>query len=197
MAVRVEIDRDGPCDLYFQLEQELRYEILDGKVKPGAELGSARAIGEANGVGVGTVLRALALLRDQALVEFGRGRPARVAIDPDGQLPSRMTEEQVERFLAATAGDLRGLGSLYDRVDVDVLRRVLARATDEGAIVSIAYVLGNRKLGDSHRAAPELAKLLGDPGTARESWPRTCLLASSGERVRRAFFRLFRGCRAW
>jgi DNA-binding transcriptional regulator YhcF (GntR family) len=164
VAVRVEIDRDDPWELHLQLESELRWRILDGKLTPGAPLGSARAIAEANGVGIGTVLRALRLLRDEALVELERGRSGRVAVDDDGQLPSRMTENQVERFIAAKGRLLIGTDSLRTRVDVDVLRRVLARASDEDTICSILYMLGHRfDHADSHRAAPEMVKLLDDP----------------------------------
>jgi hypothetical protein len=110
------------------------------------------------------VLRTLRLLRDEALVELERGKGARVAVDDEGRLPSRMTEDQVERFLAAKGNLLIGTDSLRSRVDVDVLRRVLARATGEDAICSILYTLGHRfDHTDSHRAAPEMAKLLDDP----------------------------------
>jgi GntR family transcriptional regulator len=79
----VKIDRSGPILLHDQVAAEIRRAIADGEAKPGERLPPARDLAAVMNVNTNTVLRALRLLRDEGLLEFGRGRGVTVAGTPD------------------------------------------------------------------------------------------------------------------
>src|SRR5581483_5870626 len=77
------VDPGDPTPLYEQVAAQLRRAIADGEAKPGERMPLARDLAAILGVNRNTVLRALALLRDEGLLEFRRGRGITVAGSPD------------------------------------------------------------------------------------------------------------------
>lgn len=70
----VRIDESAPEPLYAQIAAQLRGAIARGEIRTGERLAPARELGQSLAVNVHTVLRAYAVLRDEALVEMRRGR---------------------------------------------------------------------------------------------------------------------------
>jgi DNA-binding transcriptional regulator YhcF (GntR family) len=81
--LNVKVDRRDPTDLYEQVAGEIRRAIAEGEAKPGERLPPAKDLAAILGVNTNTVLRALRLLRDEALLEFRRGRGISVAGTPE------------------------------------------------------------------------------------------------------------------
>ncbi len=79
------IDRGDPASLHDQVTGEIRRAIAEGEAKPGERLPPARDLAAVLGVNTNTVLKALRELRDEGLLEFGRGRGVIVA----GAAPGR------------------------------------------------------------------------------------------------------------
>jgi GntR family transcriptional regulator len=77
-----EVDRDESTPIYDQVAAELRRAIADGEAKPGERLPPAVDLAKVLGVNKNTVIRALHLLRDEGLLDFTRGRGARVVGTP-------------------------------------------------------------------------------------------------------------------
>jgi GntR family transcriptional regulator len=75
----VKVDRDEPLGLHEQVAAEVRRAIANGEARPGERLPPARDLAAILGVNTNTVLRALRLLRDEALLDFRRGRGVTVA----------------------------------------------------------------------------------------------------------------------
>ena len=71
--ITVHIDRDDPVLLHDQVAAEIRRAIAEGEAGPGERLPLAKDIAAVLGVNKNTVLRAMHILRDEGLVEFGRG----------------------------------------------------------------------------------------------------------------------------
>src|ERR1700679_3704792 len=69
----VNIDRSDPVLLHDQVAAEIRRAIAEGEAGPGERLPLAKDIAAVLGVNKNTVLRAMHILRDEGLVEFGRG----------------------------------------------------------------------------------------------------------------------------
>jgi DNA-binding GntR family transcriptional regulator len=67
---------------YETIAAALRDEIRLGQLKPGDQLPTVAELAAAHMVAVGTAHRAMALLKDQGLIEATRGRRATVAADP-------------------------------------------------------------------------------------------------------------------
>ena len=79
----VKVDRTDPALLHDQVAADIRRAIAEGEALPGERLPTARDLAAVLGVNTNTVLRALRILRDQGLLEVGRGRGIRVAGTPE------------------------------------------------------------------------------------------------------------------
>ena len=71
--ISVNIDRSDPALLHDQVAAEIRRAIAEGEAGPGDRLPLAKDIAAVLGVNKNTVLRAMHILRDEGLVEFGLG----------------------------------------------------------------------------------------------------------------------------
>lgn len=90
------VDRDDPTPLHEQVAAEIRRAITNGEASPGDRIPQARDLAAVLGVNSNTVLRALRLLRDEGLVEMGRGRGIRVTGSPERGAVIARTKELLE-----------------------------------------------------------------------------------------------------
>ena len=81
--LRTATDRSDPTPLHDQVAAAIRRAISDGEALPGERIPQARDLAEVLGVNRNTVLRALRILRDEGLLEMGRGRSIRVTGTPE------------------------------------------------------------------------------------------------------------------
>jgi GntR family transcriptional regulator len=77
-----EVSKSATISLYSQVAAEIRRAIADGEAKPGERLPPAVDLADVLGVNKNTVIRALHILRDEGLLDFTRGRGARVVGTP-------------------------------------------------------------------------------------------------------------------
>jgi DNA-binding GntR family transcriptional regulator len=66
----------GPRGPYEVIAAELREQIESGQLPPGSHLPTVVDLAATYGVAVGTINRAIALLRESGLIEVSRGRRA-------------------------------------------------------------------------------------------------------------------------
>ncbi len=79
--------------LHEQVAAEIRRAIADGEAAPGQRIPQAKDLAAVLGVNTNTVLRALRLLRDEGLLEMGRGRAIIVSGTPErGAIVAKMKE---------------------------------------------------------------------------------------------------------
>ena len=91
--ISVNIDRSESVALHDQVAAEIRRAIAEGEAGPGERLPLAKDIAAVLGVNKNTVLRAMHILRDEGLVEFGRGNGITVAGTPQhGAVVKRVRE---------------------------------------------------------------------------------------------------------
>jgi len=90
------VDRGDPTPLHEQVAAEIRRAITDGEAGPGDRIPQARDLATVLGVNTNTILRALRLLRDEGLLEMGRGRAIRVTGRPDQGAVITKTKELIE-----------------------------------------------------------------------------------------------------
>jgi GntR family transcriptional regulator len=91
--VLTEVDRSDPMPLHDQVAAEIRRAIAEGEAGPGDRVPQAKDLAAVLGVNTNTVLRALRVLRDEGLLELGRGRAIVVAGTPErGAVVARMKE---------------------------------------------------------------------------------------------------------
>jgi GntR family transcriptional regulator len=77
------VDRSEQTLLHEQVAAEIRRAIANGEAKPGERIPQAKDLAAVLGVNVNTVLRAFRLLRDEGLLEVGRGRATTVTGNAD------------------------------------------------------------------------------------------------------------------
>jgi GntR family transcriptional regulator len=90
------VDRDDPTPLHEQVAGEIRRAINEGEAGPGDRIPQARDLAAVLGVNNNTVLRALRLLRDEGLIEMGRGRAIRVTGSPERGAVIARTRDLIE-----------------------------------------------------------------------------------------------------
>jgi len=90
------VDRSDPTLLHDQVAAEIRRAIINGEAQPGERIPQARDLAKVLGVNTNTVLRALRLLRDEGLLEMGRGRAITVTGTPDQGAVIAKAKELVE-----------------------------------------------------------------------------------------------------
>jgi GntR family transcriptional regulator len=87
------VNRSAGLDLHEQVAAEIRRAIADGEAKPGERIPQAKDLAAVLEVHTNTVLRALRMLRDEGLLEVGRGRAITVAGTPEqGVVVTKMKE---------------------------------------------------------------------------------------------------------
>lgn len=94
--ISVNIDRSEPVALHDQVAAEIRRAIAEGEARPGERLPLAKDIAAILGVNKNTVLRAMHILRDEGLVEFGRGNGITVTGTPQQSAVVKRVRELVE-----------------------------------------------------------------------------------------------------
>ncbi len=89
------LDRADPTPLHDQVAAAIRRAISDGEAGPGDRIPQARDLATVLGVNRNTVLRALHLLRDEGLLEMGRGRDIRVTGTAERSAVTAKTKELI------------------------------------------------------------------------------------------------------
>jgi GntR family transcriptional regulator len=77
------VDRDSDLLLHDQVAASIRRAIADGEALPGERIPQAKDLAHILGVNTNTVLRAIHILRDEGLLEAGRGKSTTVAGTPE------------------------------------------------------------------------------------------------------------------
>ena len=87
------VNKDDAVSLHKQVAAEIRRAIADGEAGQGERLPPAIDLAAVLGVNKNTVIRALHVLRDEGLLDFTRGRGARVVGTPQrGAVIARINE---------------------------------------------------------------------------------------------------------
>jgi GntR family transcriptional regulator len=90
------VSRLDPTPLHEQVAAKIRRAISDGEAGAGDRIPQARDLATVLDVNRNTVLRALRLLRDEGLLEMGRGRTIRVTGTPEQSAVIAKTKELIE-----------------------------------------------------------------------------------------------------
>ncbi len=90
------VSRLDPTPLHEQVAAAIRRAISNGEAGPGDRIPQARDLATVLDVNRNTVLRALRLLRDEGLLEMGRGRTIRVTGTPEQSDVITRTKDLIE-----------------------------------------------------------------------------------------------------
>lgn len=136
--MQLPLDRDSPVPLYHQIAEALRWQISTGRLAAGERLPAVREGADELGVNMHTVRRAYAALVEDGLVESSGGRGTWVLGRGDGAETAEPEDDEVERFLAATARQAR---ERFGLAPGELARRLAAlpadRADSEPPVVRV------------------------------------------------------------
>ncbi len=90
------LDRRDPTLLHEQVAAQIRRAIAEGEAGPGEKIPQARDLAAELGVNTNTVLRALRVLRDEGVIEMGRGRSIRVTAQPERGVVALKLKELID-----------------------------------------------------------------------------------------------------
>jgi GntR family transcriptional regulator len=93
---QLSLDRSDPTPLHEQVAASIRRAIADGEAAPGQRIPQVRDLAAVLGVNKNTVLRALRILRDEGLLEMGRGRAITVTGGPEVGSVTTKARELIE-----------------------------------------------------------------------------------------------------
>ena len=99
------VNRNESTSLHEQVAAEIRRAIAEGEAAQGERLPPAVDLAAVLGVNKNTVIRALHILRDEGVLDFTRGRGARVVGTPERRALFMKMNELVA--LAREQGDRR------------------------------------------------------------------------------------------
>ncbi|SEN21037.1 GntR family transcriptional regulator [Nonomuraea pusilla] len=88
-------DRRRP---YLRIAEDIRRDIASGRYAVGEQLPVARELSERYGVAMMTIGNALAVLREEGLIETRQGAGSFVIRTPESETPAPAAEEHSEEF---------------------------------------------------------------------------------------------------
>lgn len=117
------VDRHSGVPVFRQLEEQVRLLVAGGRLRPGDELPSTRALAAELGLNPMTVSKVYALLEREGVLERRPGLALVVAARGEAELRAERLAE-LEQRLAPLAGVARQLG-LTDGEALEIYRRLL------------------------------------------------------------------------
>lgn len=103
------LDREDARPSYQQLAARLRAAIASGKLQPGAQLPTHRALAEEYGVAIETAKRALGELRNEGLIVSRQGKGSYVREGPLRPSPDRAGSDGIAAQLASLRDELEAV----------------------------------------------------------------------------------------
>ena len=85
-------DFSSNVPIYMQLRNQIVIGIAEGKLSPGEQLPTIRALAEESGINMMTVSKAYQMLKQEGYIVTDRRSGARVAASPAVQIPSSIME---------------------------------------------------------------------------------------------------------
>lgn len=121
MLIAVDVHSGVPA--YRQLVDQIRLQVAGGRLRPGAEIPSTRALSAELGLNPMTISRAYALLEEEGLLERRPGLPL-VVRARSGATNATARSAQLTKALRPVASMARQLG-ISGRDAGDMLRRLV------------------------------------------------------------------------
>src|SRR6516165_2518339 len=114
------LDAKSGVPIYRQIQDQVRYGIASGRLRPGEQLPTVRALAVDLAVNPNTVIRAYTELERQGILTTEQGRGTFVAEMPGPDLPAAEREAKLEALCA----EFLGQAARYGFAAADVLRAV-------------------------------------------------------------------------
>ena len=106
--MKIIISNQSECPIYAQIRDQMKEQILDGKIKEGTVLPSIRQLAKELGISVITTTRAYRELEEEGYIASVQGKGS-IVLKRDNQLLTEQIQRQIEEHLDAAITAARQL----------------------------------------------------------------------------------------
>lgn len=104
------VDLTSKVPIYVQVEEQIRSLVAAGRLRPGDQLPTIRALATELRVNYNTIARAYLDLDREGVISTQQGRGTFVAGVPDARQMARLRQEKLEAIVRAALDEARALG---------------------------------------------------------------------------------------
>ena len=114
MTVSIDLRSDIP--IYLQLIEQVRQQVADGRLKPGDQLPTVRALASELHINFNTVSRAYRLLDEAGIISTQQGRGTYILEMPPPEIIERLRWESLTAITRNYLGQAQKLGFSFDQI---------------------------------------------------------------------------------
>ena len=127
MNITIDLRSDVP--IYIQIVEQVRQQVVDGRLKSGDQLPTVRALASDLRINFNTVSRAYRLLDEAGVISTQQGRGTYILEMPPPEVAERLRVESIEALARRYLNETRRLGFSLEQA-IDHLRQQTNLPTD-------------------------------------------------------------------
>jgi len=128
--MNLELDFRSGIPIYLQVVDRLKELIVNGRLQPGDQLPTVRALAQELRVNFNTVARSYRILDESGVISTQQGRGTYILEMPPPEVTESIRQQSLEALTRRTLADASRLGVPPDRL-VEVLKEQIERAKND------------------------------------------------------------------
>ncbi len=108
--MNITLDLRSDIPIYIQIVEQVRQQVVDGRLKPGDQLPTVRALASDLRINFNTVSRAYRLLDEAGIISTQQGRGTYILETPPPDVAERLRVESIEALARRYLSETRRLG---------------------------------------------------------------------------------------
>ena len=120
MNITLNLRSDIP--IYIQIVEQVRQQVVDGRLKPGDQLPTVRALASDLRINFNTVSRAYRLLDEAGIISTQQGRGTYILEMPPPEVAELLRLESITALARRYLGETRRLGFTFEQA-IDYIRQ--------------------------------------------------------------------------
>jgi GntR family transcriptional regulator len=130
--MNLEVDFRSGIPIYLQVVDRIKELIANGRLQPGEQLPTVRALAQELRVNFNTVARSYRILDESGVISTQQGRGTYILEMPPPEVTENIRQQSLEALTRRTLADASRLGVPPDRL-VEVLKEQIKRMKNEHA----------------------------------------------------------------
>jgi GntR family transcriptional regulator len=120
--MNITLDMRSDIPIYIQIVEQVRQQVVDGRLKPGGQLPTVRALASDLRINFNTVSRAYRLLDEAGVISTQQGRGTYILEMPPPEVAERLRIESITALARRYLNETRRLGFSLEQA-IDQLRQ--------------------------------------------------------------------------
>ena len=131
--MNLELDFRSGIPIYLQVVDRIKERIATGRLKPGDQLPTVRALAQELRVNFNTVARAYRILDEAGVISTQQGRGTYILEMPPPEVTAGIRRKTLQALVLRTLADADRLGALPDEV-LDLVKEQVRRWKESGRL---------------------------------------------------------------